>query len=135
MLILIGLCFLVGFVFMLVSLILHQAGRHKELHCSSYATGTVIENVRYRPNTDANYAWYPIFQYFANGSWHRKRCAYGTAKPLFKIGSRVSIRFDPDKPESFFVEDMTVGRRLKGIFFYTGLGIFCFGLILIVAFR
>lgn len=124
----------IGFIFLCVAGILMYSGKKKERNCSVHTVGTVVDNIYSSYSKDAQRTWHPVFEYSANGKPHRKRSNYGTAKPLFEIGQRVAIRYNPDAPDEYLVEDMAVGKTLQMVFLWVAFGLLLLGTILLFVF-
>lgn len=124
----------IGFVFLCVAGILIYFGKKKERNCSVHTVGTVVDNIYASYDAGDQRAWHPVFEYSANGKSYRKRSNYGTAKPLFEIGQRVAVRYNPEAPDEYLVEDMTAGKTLQMVFLWVAFGLLLLGAILLFVF-
>ena len=119
-------CFL-GMVFLGVSWIISSVRANKEETCTSKAIGTVADLVRggYRSG-----CLYPVVGYTtARGEDLKVRSNIGTNPPRYAVGQTVHIRYDPNKPEKFYIDGDSTANLLKKIFFFVGIGMITVGLI------
>lgn len=120
----------IGLVFLLVAGILKCTSDRKNKSCSVHTVGTVVDQVYSAYNKNAQRTWHPVFEYTAGDRQYRHRSNFGSAKPMFEVGQRVAIRYNPDAPDEYLVEEMRIGKTLQTIFLCVGLGLLLLGSIL-----
>ncbi len=120
----------IGFVFLCVSFLLRGVAAKRERDCTVHTVATVVDNVYSSYDSDAPRTWHAVFEYTAGGRSFRKGSAYGTTKPQFEVGQRVAIRYNPDRPDEYLVEEQRTGRALQRVFLAVGAGLLALGLAL-----
>lgn len=117
----------IGVLLILVGVGFHKKHKHLQSICTSRVAGEVIGNDR-RENTETetdaeghrstrtSVTYYPVFRYTLRGRTFEPVSSTGTGRPRFTEGQAVTVCYDPDNPEQFYIEgDKAPGRF--GIFF------------------
>lgn len=118
-------CFL-GIVFLSVSWIISSVRANKNEVCTSKAMGTVTGFASGRQRSGG---LYPVVEYTtARGETLTVRSNIGMNPPKYKAGDIVHIKYDPNKPESFYIDGDDTANTVKKIFFFVGLGLIAVGL-------
>ena len=93
----------------------------KRKKCIEATIGTVIDidvDREYNRNDHRiESTYYPIFQYEANGNTYVKKFTSGSNRRFtYPINSTVTIMYDPNNPDSFYVQGNNSGFILGIIF-------------------
>ena len=123
------LIFGVGIAFLAVFTLLRLSQKGKQERCSLVTNGTVEDYVYQGIGRRSGKLWRPVFEYRANGSAFRKLSHFGTSKKMFPIGQRVTIRYNPDNAEEYYVEELNVSDILQKVFLFSGVALILAGVI------
>ena len=96
---------IIGIVFISVSIIIGivyffviRAMNAKYDRCTESTTAVVIDNVI----NDDTYT--PVFLYEVDGQTYKMRSSYSTNPPKYKLNEKVTLNYNPDDPEEFYVD-------------------------------
>ncbi len=131
---------LIGIGIILLGYFFHKKHKDLERTCTMQTTGEVIQMDRREEThtetdddghrtTRTTTTYYPVFQYAVNGRSIQKTSSTGTGRPRFSEGQSITILYDPENPERYFVaEDKAAGRF--GIYFMAfGAVVFIIGIV------
>lgn len=115
--------FLVGFVVVLIGVAMLMRAEHLKKVCTGRADGEVVDLIQKtsqttehdketgRTTTETRTMFYPMYRYEANGQAVIRQSSTGTSSPRFAKGQRVTICFNPDRVEQYYVaEDKAFSR-------------------------
>ncbi|MDR0443375.1 MAG: DUF3592 domain-containing protein [Treponema sp.] len=104
-----------------ISLFGIKRNRRLKVVCTSQTTGIVIEVHRRRSGgSKSSYSYYPEFSYTANGRPYRDCSVFGTPKSRFTEGQKVTVHYDPNKPEDYYVGEDSLSNVGFYIFLAAG---------------
>lgn len=66
--------------------------------CTAETTATVFDNI-INENT-----YTPVFLYEVDGQSYKMKSSYSTNPPKYRINEKVTLYYNPDKPEEFYVD-------------------------------
>ena len=93
-----GLCTLICFFSI-------KRNRHLRMVCRSQAKGTVIKMHRTRSGgSKPKTSYYPEFSYTINGNTYSERSPVGTPRPRFDEGEEITVFYNNDNPEEFYIK-------------------------------
>ena len=82
-----------------------RAMEKKLERCSKLASGTVSRIIDYRVRMNhISTMWHSFYTFTVDDQRIEKRGSFGTEKPLFQEGQKVSILYNPENPEEFLVQ-------------------------------
>ncbi len=123
----------IGLIFLMVAWIIVSVVADKKKNCTSKAVGTVTDLVRSTADFDrSNHmkGYHPVVQYTtAKGETMSITSPVETNPPKYHVGETVHVRYDPHKPEKFYIEGDNTINIVKTVFFCVGLGLFVLGLL------
>lgn len=125
----------IGLIFFLIGFFMHRNRKSKEQKCTAVTIGTVSDiEVRYSRsigsgNTRSNH---PVFEFNAGGQRYKLVSNVGTSMQKLTVGQSVTVYYDPEKPERYYVKEYTLGKTLGYIFLVTGSICFLIGVIAFV---
>lgn len=101
--------FLICFIAMfLVGLVLLIIDRIRNRHCTQTTKATIID-VKHKVKSDDGdtyHTYCPIIKYTVNGKPYRSKAPVKSAnRNDYKIGKKIEVRYHPDKPEIFVVNN------------------------------
>jgi hypothetical protein len=133
-----GTCILIGILgipFFIIGLYILIRGAKLRKTCTARTNGTLDryeETVRY--NKDGNdrikrdVSHWPYFRYTANGTEHILKSTTGGNPAKMPVGTSVTVLFNPQKPESFYVEGHDKDSLFGGLFMAIGAFTFIAGI-------
>ena len=71
--------------------------------------------------TSYTYTYYPVFEYSAYGRSITKKSLFGTGKPRYNIGDELTVLFNPQEIEDYYIPDDKGGNKAGVIFLWFGL--------------
>lgn len=102
-----GLPALLGIIFLLVSIGMMSSYQKKNKICTAETSGTVINIVRHGTTSGdssvSSEGYYPVYEFYAQGKTIQKESHIGRDRPMFQIGDHITVRYDPENPELFYV--------------------------------
>lgn len=106
-----------GLILLLAAGLIGLSHRRNLARCTQ-RTVAVVEQVRREVSHSVgsrkrSVFWYPVFSYQANGERLVRKSNFGRGKPLFQVGQRVTLWFDPSDPYRIYVPDDGTGKWLK----------------------
>ena len=120
----------VGVVFLLVFTVLYLSQSRKHRVCTGEAAGTVADYL-YKSVNGEQRTWRPVFEYHVAGKTIRKQSMFGTTEKRFQVGQAVTVRYNPENPQEYYVEELESGGQLQKIFLLVGITLLFLGLILL----
>ena len=113
----------IGLIFLMVSWIITAVIADRKKNCTSKAVGTVTDLVRSTNYHDRNSharGFHPVVQYTTDkGETLSVTSAVSTSPPKYRIGDTVHVKYDPNKPEKFYIDgDNTINIVKKKLYFY-----------------
>lgn len=117
--------FVIGILLTVAGAVYRVFRREKEPY-KGRVTGTVVELVPGKPDSKGKAQgihdyYYPVFVYYANGRLMKERCRKGSNPPAFRIGDKVSLKYDLDSPDHFIINHTGREDRLERILYIAGL--------------
>lgn len=123
----------IGLIFLMVSWIITAVVADKKKNCTSKAVGTVTDLVRSTNYYDRNHSirgFHPVVQYTTEkGETLSITSAVSTSPPKYKVGDIVNVKYDPNKPEKFYIDGDNTINIVKIVFLCVGLGLIVLGLL------
>lgn len=108
---------LVGLTFGCVSIAIAVSRKNKRKACTRRTKGVVTNMERRRISGSMGDApmlsWFPTFTYEANGHTIEKTSLYGAAKQNFYIDQKVTVFYNPQNPNEYFVQEEDVAGIQK----------------------
>lgn len=120
----------VGIIFFIIGFFMKRSQKKKERECTAITTGTVADIKIGQRNVSEPSAvpqYYPVFAYSAGGQIYRIVSKIGFDKPKLSIGQSVTIYYDAESPETYYVQEYRFGKNLGSIFLGVGGGCFLVG--------
>ena len=97
---------------MVAGVIVHFRHAARQKRCVACARGEVIdviEETTTESDSDGGTIrrryFHPVFAYRVDGRILTEKSNVGTGRPRFAIGEIVTVRYNPDKPEEYIVEE------------------------------
>ena len=115
-----GIWCLIGLIFLCVGIGLKRSFAHREERLRGRAEGTVTEVVRRRSRDTSSF--YPIVSFEYEGRTISLESDAGGGRKKYYEGQKVGVRFDPDDPTVFRLDDDNGARLIGNIFLAVGLG-------------
>ena len=109
--------FVLGILFTVAGVIFREIRRAKDPY-KGRAVATVVELAPGKPDRAGKEAgvhdyYYPVMTFYAsNGRLIRERYRKGSNPPAFRVGEKVPVRYDAEKPERFTLNHP--GKEEKG---------------------
>jgi len=99
---------------------LHRMLKYKRFRsvCTEETTGKVID-IYESPDSEGS-TYYPIFEYVANGQTVIHKSSYGSNWKRFKIGTKVTVFFNPANIDEYYVKEDTEGNYIGILFMVFG---------------
>lgn len=106
--------------------------RREKEHYKGRSIASVVDIVPGPPDAQGKSAgihdyYYPVFAYYANGRLMKERCPKGSNPPTFRLGEKVSIKYDTTSPERFILDHPTREDHLETFIYFAGLGLILAG--------
>lgn len=111
-----GVFLFLGVVFLLLGIGMKISWNRKERVCTQPCNATIVDVQReVSRSADDSYmeSWYPVYEYYANGTTIQRRSSVGRRKNDFIIGSRVTLYLNPEKPREYFCPEEKTGLILR----------------------
>lgn len=122
-------CFL-GILFLTIAIIMYFVQKKKTEVCTAKTIGTVTEVVRSYSSSQGHSSWHPVIQYTtATGQTIVRKSVYGTNPPKYSVGDSVNIHYNPQKAEEFYLADDKVGKIVRTVFMWVGIGMILIGIL------
>lgn len=104
---------IIGILFTIAASIIDRVFYRKIHNCTIASAGIVVDNHAgnstagiYVDNDDIQTTnYYPEFVYTVGGKPIYKKSYIGTVKPVYEIGDHISIWYNPDNPEEFYIPE------------------------------
>ena len=123
----------IGLIFLMVSWIITAVVADKKKNCTSKAVGTVTDLVRSTNYYDRNHSirgFHPVVQYTTEkGETLSITSAVSTNPPKYKVGDIVNVKYDPNKPQKFYIDGDNTINIVKIVFLCVGPGLIVLGLL------
>jgi hypothetical protein len=88
----------------------------KEELCTASVTGSVVDYEVIKPSKKdrdkgyTDYEYYPVFSYTINGTKYRHKSATSSSDMRFKVGAKVTVRYDPKNINTFYIAEDKADR-------------------------
>ena len=111
--------FVLGILFTVAGVIFREIRRAKDPY-KGRAVATVVELAPGKPDRAGKEAgvhdyYYPVMTFYAsNGRLIRERYRKGSNPPAFRVGEKVPVRYDAEKPERFTPTPAKPSRKASG---------------------
>ncbi|MGX8701226.1 DUF3592 domain-containing protein [Caproiciproducens sp.] len=129
----------VSIVIFMVGFLLRRNDKKRIQACTAQTDGTVSEMVRSistdsddNGKTRRSYVYYPVFTYTADGREITKTSRSGTGTQRFQKGQAVTVRYNPDDVEQYYVVEDKAAARIS--IYFMGFGILIFALLILMPF-
>ncbi len=123
----------IGLIFLMVSWIITAVIADRKKNCTSKAVGTVTDLVRSTNYHDRNSharGFHPVVQYTTDkGETLSVTSAVSTNPPKYKVGDIVNVKYDPNKPQKFYIDGDNTINIVKIVFLCVGSGLIVLGLL------
>ena len=123
----------IGVIFLMVAWIIASVMADRKKNCTAKAVGTVADLVRSTKYYDSEHSirgFHPLVQYTtAKGETMSIVSAVSTSPPKYRIGDTVHVKYDPNKPEKFYIDGDNTINIVKIVFLCVGLGLIVLGLL------
>lgn len=96
--------------------------------------GVVEDYKKERYINDDYWLWYPVIKFEVGDKQVRKKINIGTTKKKYKNGDRITIRYNPNSIDEFYVVEYTI-CKLSNIFSIVGIIILIIDVILCFLFN
>ncbi len=111
-----GIFLFIGLIFIAISAGVGRSRAQKRERCTAQTVGKVAD-MRRVSHSDSDgrtsYSWNAVYAYRANGTQYEKLSSFGTAQPKFEPGQSVVVFYDPEDPDSYYVEEENWGKLLR----------------------
>lgn len=109
----------IGLLFLIIGIFVAVFFRKRRENASAVTIARVADIIWRRGNDGGCY--YPVFEYYANGSVRRVTSSFGSSPCRYKEGEEVEIHYNTQKPEQIWAErDEGIKKLLCGIFIGIG---------------
>lgn len=113
---------LFGVVFVGIGIFLMLKGNDMAKRCTAKATGTVVEVIEEEENNtdDAGYTYmyFPVIEYKAEEQTISQKYSTGDGnQDKYKVGDKVDVLYDPNKPEDYLIKGDEKTSNIMGIVF------------------
>jgi hypothetical protein len=99
--------FLVGGIFMCVSVEMRSSNEKKKQSCKELTRAVVVDMKQESSTSNidsvATFSWYPIYEYTVNGQTIRKKSYFGQSKQIFYPGQEIELYYNPNDYNEFYV--------------------------------
>ncbi len=123
-----------------VGLFFHRRQKKLESSCTMRTEGMVIrldrqERTYSEKDDDGNtrerksVTYHPVFNYEVGGRKIEKTVAAGSGRPEFTEGQSVTVMYDPQNPEQYYVTEDKTGSRFGIYFMIFGAIVFIMGIV------
>ena len=123
----------IGIIFLMVASIITGVVADKKKNCTSKAVGTVTDLVKSTTSYDKEHSvreFHPVVQYMTEkGESLSITSPVSTSPPKYKVGDIVNVRYDPNKPEKFYIYGDNTINIVKTVFLCVGLGLMAIGIV------
>lgn len=94
-------------IFFIVGIFNGVSLKYKQKHCTDTATAQIVrvEQKRKTSGRISRMNYKAHFTYFANDKIFNGHTRYTTAKTKYKLNGTIVIKFDPENPKTYLVED------------------------------
>ena len=108
----------IGLIFLMVSWIITAVVADKKKNCT------------YHDRNSHARGFHPVVQYTTDkGETLSVTSAVSTSPPKYKVGDIVNVKYDPNKPEKFYIDGDNTINIVKIVFLCVGLGLIVLGLL------
>ena len=123
----------IGVIFLMVAWIIASVMADRKKNCTAKAVGTVTDLVRSTNYHDRNSharGFHPVVQYTTDkGETLSVTSAVSTNPPKYKVGDIVNVKYDPNKPQKFYIDGDNTINIVKIVFLCVGPGLIVLGLL------
>lgn len=118
--------FVLGILFTVAGVIFREIRRAKDPY-KGRAVATVVELAPGKPDRAGKEAgvhdyYYPVMTFYAsNGRLIRERYRKGSNPPAFRVGEKVPVRYDAEKPERFTLNHPGKEEKVELLLYFAGL--------------
>ncbi len=124
----------IGLVFLLIGFFMYYAYKSKERKCTAVTVGKVIGYEVRHSHEDNTRSKHPVFEYYADGLNYTMESGVGTGVMKLAVGQSVTVHYNPQSPNQYFVEEYKLGKRLGFVFLLVGGVCIVIGIILFILF-
>lgn len=132
-----------GIVIISVGLFFHRRQKNLERSCTMQTEGKVVrierkeetyiekdDNDNEKERTRVSY--HPVFSYEVGGRKIEETASAGSGRPEFTVGQQVTVMYDPQNPEKYYVKEDKTGSRFGIYFMIFGVVVFIMGIVAMV---
>ena len=100
--------------------------------CKSQASGTIVDvekKISYDSDGERNGStrettyYHPVYQYEAGGRTVKVASSFGTARAKYEIGQKVTVFYDPNNAENYYIAGSKAASNFG--FIFASFGILC----------
>ena len=120
-----GIWALIGFIFLIIGIAIHNNRKKKEINCTSMTYGKVTDIVRHQSyDSDGGYSssWHPVFEYNIGKLKFIKESIYGSFQSKYAIGQDIEVYYNPEDYNEYYIAGDTLLKTLATIFTIVGIG-------------
>lgn len=110
----------IGLIFLLIGFFMYYAYKSKERKCTAVTVGKVVGYEERHSHTDNTRSKHPVFEYYADGLNYTMESGVGTSVMKLAVGQSVTVHYNPQIPNQYFVEEYTLGKKVGVIFLLVG---------------
>ena len=134
----VGIFALMGIIFFIVGTIVLSSWKKKIKTCTERTTGKVVEIIEhnnYSENSSSTSSWHPVVEFSANGEIIEEESPFGSYQSKYVKGQKLSICFNPENHQDFYIEGDNVAKIASKVFIISGSGMLGIAIVLgIIAF-
>ena len=116
------LLFLMGSVFLIVSVVMGKKHRHRVENCTCKIKARVIE-MRKMTSRDHHStpttSWFPVYEYYVGKQRIEKQSSFGQGKQIFYDGQIVDLFYNPSNWNEYYVPEEKT-EKMKWIMGFVG---------------
>ncbi|MBR6033513.1 MAG: DUF3592 domain-containing protein [Clostridia bacterium] len=118
-----GVWALIGVVFLIIGIVMHNNRKRKNVNCTSSTYGKVIDLVRHKSTSMDYYdpCLYPVIEYNVGEQKFIKEYNYGSTNPRHLIGRRIEVHYNPENYNEYYIAEDTIPTKLAKIFTFVGI--------------
>ena len=115
------LILIISLIFLGISIYIKISDANKKKACTQKADGAVTDVIKNEITGNIGeasmYSWIPVFTYKVNGQEISKRSIYGAERQMFYIGQKVTVYYNPDDINDYYVLEEKNISKIQKLFF------------------
>lgn len=128
--------FLVGIIFLAIGLVFLRNNIRRERNYNGRTTALVIDIVKKELSTSSteirSIHHHPVLEFYANGRHIKNTYFVGSNPCKYVVGQNVTVRYDINNPEKYFIEGEKLTKILGIVFTIIGVVVITVGISVLV---